>query len=352
VWDQSGLVAALNNLSTSGWVIDTGATSHMASEDGIFLHLLPLLHPSYVTVGNGSCVTVDQCGDATLTTPSSNFGINNVLFVPALIKNLLSVRKFTHDNPCTFEFDSDGFSIKDRRTRCVICRFNSDGDLYTIPPPSPMSSPHTLLSIAAAASTWQQRLGHPGLAVLHKLQRSSSIVCNTIESKLCHACQLGKHMRLPFASSTTSTSHCFELVHCDVWASPVISNSDHKYYLLILDDFSHYCWVFPMKHKSDVHSLITKFLAYARTQFSASLKALQADNGTEFINSATTSFLAQYGVQLCLSCTYTSPQNGTAERMLRTLNNSVRTLLFHASMPTTFWVEALHAACLLINRLP
>jgi transposase InsO family protein len=91
-----------------------------------------------------------------------------------------------------------------------------------------------------------------------------------------------------------------------------------------------------MKHKSDVHSL----------------KALQADNGTEFINSATISFLAQHGVQLRLSCPYTSPQNGTAERMLRTLNNSVRTLLFHASMPAAFWVEALHAACLLINRLP
>jgi hypothetical protein len=105
------------------------------------------------------------------------------------------------------------------------------------PPPSPMSSPHALLSIVAAASTWHQRLGHPGLAVLHKLQRSSSIVCNTTKSKLCHTCQLGKHTRLPFASSTTSTSHCFELVHCDVWTSPVISNSNHKYYLLILDDF-------------------------------------------------------------------------------------------------------------------
>ena len=126
VWDQSGLVAALNNLSTSGWVVDTGATSHTASEDGIFLQLRPLSHPSYVTVGNGSRVTVDQCGDATLTTPS-NFALNNVLFVPALIKNLLSVCKFTRDNPCTIEFDSNVFSIKDRRTQRVICRFNSDG---------------------------------------------------------------------------------------------------------------------------------------------------------------------------------------------------------------------------------
>ncbi|KAF0909458.1 hypothetical protein E2562_036446 [Oryza meyeriana var. granulata] len=37
-WDQAGLVAALNQMqlhSPSPWVLDTGATSHMSSSDGI-----------------------------------------------------------------------------------------------------------------------------------------------------------------------------------------------------------------------------------------------------------------------------------------------------------------------------
>ncbi|WVZ66382.1 hypothetical protein U9M48_015612 [Paspalum notatum var. saurae] len=56
----------------------------------------------------------------------------------------------------------------------------------------------------------------------------------------------------------------------------------------------------------------------------------RAYNGTEFLNTATASFLASRGTLLRTSCPYTSAQNGKAERMLRTPNNAVRTL---RSMP-------------------
>ena len=62
---------------------------------------------------------------------------------------------------------------------------------------------------------------------------------------------------------------------------------------MIIDDFSHFCWTFPLKRKFDVHETIVHFHAYVLTQFGVSLKALQADNGTEFLNSSMTSFLAQ-----------------------------------------------------------
>ena len=53
-----------------------------------------------------------------------------------------------------------------------------------------------------------------------------------------------------------------------------------------------------------------------------------------------------------MSCPYTSPQNGKAERIIRTINNAARSLLFQASMPPSYWVEALHAATHLLNILP
>src|SRR6185503_12210011 len=71
-----------------------------------------------------------------------------------------------------------------------------------------------------------------------------------------------------------------------------------KYYLVMVDDFTHYCWAFPLRHKSEVHRHIVEFVAYAHTQFSLSVKCFQADNGTEFINNATSTFLASRGVLL------------------------------------------------------
>jgi hypothetical protein len=37
----------------------------------------------------------------------------------------------------------------------------------------------------------------------------------------------------------------FDLVHCDLWTSPILSLSGYKYYLVILDDYSHFPWTFP-----------------------------------------------------------------------------------------------------------
>lgn len=94
------------------------------------------------------------------------------------------------------------------------------------------------------------------------------------------------------------------------------------------------------------------FISYAYTQFSLPVKCFQADNGTEFVNNATKSFLDARGILLRLSCPCTSPQNGKAERVLRTMNNSIRTLMIHASLRPSYWAEALAAATYLLNRRP
>ena len=52
-----------------------------------------------------------------------------------------------------------------------------------------------------------------------------------------------------------------------------------------------------------------------------------------------------------MSSPYTSPQNGRAERIIRS-TNILRSLLFQASLPPSYWVEALHTATHLLNLLP
>jgi hypothetical protein len=183
------------------------------------------------------------------------------------------------------------------------------------------------------------------------LSRQFAIPCNNA-TMVCHACQLGKHVRLPFSRSQTICVVPFQLLHCDLWTSPVTSNSGYKYYLVIVDDFSHYMWTFPLRRKSDTSDVLINFIAYARTQFNLPVVSLQTDNGTEFVNSTLVEFLARHGIHLRMSCPYTSPQNGKAERALRTLNDITRTLLFQAHMPPSYWAEALAAATYLVNRRP
>jgi hypothetical protein len=114
-WDTSGLVAALNNLTVNGgWVIDSGASAHMFCDDGTLSSTRALSTPHYVTVDNGASMPITISGHTFLHTPSDySFVLNDVLHMPKLVRNLLSVHKFTHDNFCSIEFDPFGISVKD-----------------------------------------------------------------------------------------------------------------------------------------------------------------------------------------------------------------------------------------------
>ena len=121
---------------------------------------------------------------------------------------------------------------------------------------------------------------------------------------------------------------------------------------MILDDYSHYVWTFPLRHKYDVLPTLISFHAFVRTQFQAPIMCFQTDNGREFDNSASRAFFATRGIALRLTYPYTSQQNGRAERVLQTLNDGVRALLFQASIPPSFWADALAASTYLLNRRP
>jgi hypothetical protein len=109
---------------------------------------------------------------------------------------------------------------------------------------------------------------------------------------------------------------------------------------------------FPLKLKSDTFTTLSNFFAYVSTQFGRTVKAIQCDNRHEFDNSSTRIILLSNGTQLRMSCPYTSPQNGKAERIIRLVNNVICTLLIQASLPRRYWAEGIHTATYLLNHLP
>jgi histone deacetylase 1/2 len=206
----------------------------------------------------------------------------------------------------------------------------------------PQHEDHTVSS--TSVELWHNRLGHPGAASLHQVLQSFDFQFNKSAAHSCHQCQLGKHVTLPSSSSDTPAYFPFRLVHSYVWTSPVYSSSDYKYYIVFIDAFTHYIWTFPLRNKSEVPAIIRSFFSYVHTQFRLPVVTLQTDNGREFDTHAMCLFLAATGTAFRLTCPYSSQQNGKAERILRTINNCVRTLLIHCVAPSSFWAEALNMA--------
>ncbi|GJX30075.1 ribonuclease H-like domain-containing protein [Tanacetum coccineum] len=301
----------LQDPSSGAWNMDTGASSHLNNSTTSLSTLLNSCMYSTISVGDGHSIPVTNTGHSILSTPLKSLRLNNVLITPHIVKNLISVRQFVRDNDCTIEFDSFGFSVKYFMTRRVLLRCDSTGDLYPV-------TAHSLIPHAFLVSqhTWHQRLGHPGSDVLRHLVSNNVISCNKEKPPvLCHACQLGKHVRLSFVSSNTIVSSCFDIVHSDMWTLPIPSLSGFHDYVLFLDHYSQFVWVYLLVRKSNVLSKFILFRNCVRTQFKCEIRAFQCDHGGEFDNHNFHDLFNTHGIQFCFSCPKTSQQNGKSERM-------------------------------------
>ena len=87
-------------------------------------------------------------------------------------------------------------------------------------------------------------------------------------------------------------------------------------------------------------------------QTGKTLKCLRSDNGGEYVSKEFDAFCDSKGIKREITAPYNPPQNGTAERMNRTIQEKVRSMLSHAALSHGFWAEAMQTAIHLINRSP
>ncbi|XP_076934027.1 uncharacterized protein LOC143600139 [Bidens hawaiensis] len=152
------------------WYMDSGASSHLTSDPGMISSHVSNSNVNSIFVGNGNHVPVFGSGNTLYTTQNQTYKLNNILYTPSIIKNLLSVRKFNIDNWTSTEFDPFGFTVKDYKTGVTLSRHDSTGELYPFTAPVFPSA-----FVTTTANQWHNRLGHPGDPILPLLRSSLSI---------------------------------------------------------------------------------------------------------------------------------------------------------------------------------
>jgi hypothetical protein len=138
-------------------------------------HLTLHHHISSITLGDGSFIPIYCVGHAQLQSTTKPLLLCGVLVASALIKTLIFVGHFTHDNIAFIEFDPFGLSIKDGPTKAEIARFNRLGDLYSLNGAHAASQPS---SMVASVDLWHHRLGHPHTPILSCLLSGFATPCN------------------------------------------------------------------------------------------------------------------------------------------------------------------------------
>ncbi|RVW65975.1 Retrovirus-related Pol polyprotein from transposon RE1 [Vitis vinifera] len=240
------MMATPSPASTDSWFLDSGATHHLS-------HTVANIHngTSYngtdsVMVGNGKSLLITQVGHSFLHISAKPFVLHNVLHVPQLTSNLISVSKFCTDNNTILEFHPFSFFVKDKDTKVTLLQGQLERGLYKFPTSSinspTASSKHQVFLTKTQPTTmlWHQRVGHPSAIILQKIFHTCNISYNSNKTiDVCNACCYAKSHKIPFSLSTSRASSPLELIHANLWGpTPVPSSTGAWYFLLLMDDYS------------------------------------------------------------------------------------------------------------------
>ena len=128
----------------------------------------------------------------------------------------------------------------------------------------------------------------------------------------CSDCLINKSHKLPFTNSSIVSYRPLEYVFSDVWSSPIISVDNYKYYVVFIDHYSRYRWLYPLKQKSQVKEVFIAYKALVEKKFQSAIGTLFSDNGGEYIDLI--SFVTTNGITHLTSPSHTPQHNGLSER--------------------------------------
>jgi transposase InsO family protein len=213
---------------------------------------------------------------------------------------------------------------------------------------------------SSAAVLLHRRLNHLGFDSVSKMVSGSlatglgvslSAVKSAASDPVCPTCVQAKHARPAFPQSTSKSSAPLELIHMDVCGPyQEASLGGARYCCTFLDDFSKFSAVCTVAHKSDVIDEVKHVIALMENQTGRKVKVVRSDRGGEYVNNELSAFFKQKGIHHQLTAAYTPQQNGSAERLNRTLNDRVRAMLIEAGCDFDMWAEAMHNANYVRNR--
>ncbi|PKU68032.1 Retrovirus-related Pol polyprotein from transposon TNT 1-94 [Dendrobium catenatum] len=350
---NNAFLANNDSNQTVDWYIDSGASSHMTNQvDNLESYNTYKGHDT-VTIGDGRSVPIAHMGTGLLPTTASKLLLSQILHIPSLSYNLLSISNLVKDNPISIKFEENGFVFKDRTTKQVILKGPCSNGMYKIGTQRQQQPSQALLVSKTSSLDWQRRLGHPHHSVLQQISKTNPTLHIQYVKTVCTSCLSCKGHKLSFDRSSNKTTIPLELIHSDVWGpSPIPSHQGFKYYVIFVDDFSRYIWLFLLMHKFEVTNIFIQFVHFIERQTKYKVQTVRIDGGGEFVNHHFQSFTKSTGIKHQISCPYTPEQNGTAERKHRHKITTTRTLLQTAGLTMNYWLDAACTATYLINQLP
>ena len=121
------------------------------------------------------------------------------------------------------------------------------------------------------------------------------------------------------------------------------------YFLLIVDDFSRYMWIFLLAYKVEDLNSFKKFKVMSEAKIKEKLRCARSDRGGEFLSKEFKLYCEENGILRQLTTPHTPQQNGVVERRNRTVMGLVRSMFKGKKLPHELWGEAVTTCVHVLN---
>ncbi|KAD6119012.1 hypothetical protein E3N88_10283 [Mikania micrantha] len=337
----------LFTVSSNTWVFDTGCGYHIINvlqEPEKWKKLKQ--SDMELIVGDGKRVPVLATGTYHLTCPSGLVLIlNNCLFAPGLTRNIISISllfeqgfKYVFNGIATSTYLNDVFYFEAKpRNGIYEIDVQPNNNIYNLSKRIKSSINDTFL--------WHYRLGHISKSRIKRLQ-SEGILESTGHDSFddCESCLAGKLTKDPFTHVGERAKDLLALIHMFI--------NHERYFVLFIDDYSRYAYVYLMKHKHETFEKFKEFQNEVENQLGKTIKALRSDRGGEYLGLEFINHLKERGIVSQPTPPDTPQLNGISERRNRTLLDMVRSMMCRTNLPHSFWSFSLMTTARIVNLAP
>ncbi|CAI5958530.1 unnamed protein product, partial [Closterium sp. NIES-65] len=175
----------------------------------------------------------------------------------------------------------------------------------------------------------------------------------------CLPCVEGRQRAAPHSSEFPPTDAPLQTLHMDVWGpARVRGQGGERYILLVVDNYTRYTTVFPLRTKGEVPAVLIPWIHATRLQLEGRFRTdlpilrLHSDRGGEFSSGLLEAFCQGEGNEQTFTLPASPQQNGVAERRIGLVMEIARTSLIHAAAPHFLWPFAVRYAAHQLNLWP
>jgi hypothetical protein len=232
---------------------------------------------------------------------NDHFILNDVALMDKLRYNMLFVSRLV-DADLVMLFRKSDSHVLDSSGKCV-CGISCIGKVFYADFSYAQSSMKCLISQSSFELwKWHKRLGHLSFNLLCRLNGLGLLwglpLLKFESNNVCAPYHYGKIIATSHSLiNTVMTEQLGQLLHMDTIGPSQIRSIGGKWYVLVIvNDYSHYSWVFFLESKDKMFEHFQSLALRLNNEYLNCLKAIHSDNETEFRNVSFNQFCLEHGV--------------------------------------------------------